>query len=355
MRFSSLCVAQLALALALPGVACAWHKDGHMAVARITWKELGDKERIQIAKILQAHPHYELFLTAGAPKGLTAVEWAFLQAAVWPDWVRDPRAPGLDAAQRAEIKKRFNKPVWHYVNLPYIHPGDAAKFDADAIRKEILLPELDDKGEPRHALAAIRQALDLLMAGDTPDADKAVRLCWLLHVVSDLHQPLHASALIASKETIGAEKFDPPHGDLGGNRWAVKRRPDDAAAVVLHFYWDALLFRTEPGFAEVEAVVAKLLNDPALQRDQLKELSAKEPLAWAEESLELCKSVVYKGDGGFLKARPLPAGRTGLNGLEAPVLPEGYETAAEKVAARRMVLAGYRLADQLKRIFKAGE
>ena len=348
-------LAVLTLVLILPAPASAWHKDGHLAVARIAWKQLSDQERIQIAKILKAHPHYDLFLAAGAPKGVPAVEWAFLQAGVWPDWVRDPHAPGLDADQRARIKKAFHKPVWHYVNLPYLHPHDAAKFDAQAIRKEILLPELDDQGEPRHVLAALKQAMKLLLAADTPDADKAVRLCWLAHLVGDLHQPLHACSLIAAKGTLGAEQFDPPHGDLGGNRTAIKRLASDAAAMNLHFYWDSLVFRTEPGFAGVEAVVAKLLNDPALRPDQLQELSAKEFLDWAEESLELCRTVVYKGGDAFLKVRALPPRKVDLTGLDVPALPEGYEPIAERVAARRMVLAGYRLADQLQRVLRAGE
>ena len=39
------------------------------------------------------------------------------------------------------------------------------------------------------------------------------------------------------------------------------------------------------------------------------------------------------------------------NLTEAPLLDESYQQAAREVAARRLVLAGYRLADQLKAIF----
>ena len=42
-------------------------------------------------------------------------------------------------------------------------------------------------------------------------------------------------------------------------------------------------------------------------------------------------------------------------GLDAPVLPDSYQPAAEAVAARRMVLAGYRLADQLKLVMQPGK
>jgi hypothetical protein len=63
------------------------------------------------------------------------------------------------------------------------------------------------------------------------------------------------------------------------------------------------LFPDEPPFEKVDAVAADLRTK--FKRDQLKELSATDCVAWGEESLELVKTVVYKGDDGFLKARAL--------------------------------------------------
>lgn len=342
--------------LAWPSPAVAWHKDGHMAVARVAWLELDDGQRAAIAKILKSHPHYALYLTDQRPKQLSEPEWAFVRASTWSDWVRRPISGALDNDQRAAIKKEFDKPVWHYVNLPYVHPDETDKFDAGAIRKTILKPELDKKGEPRHVLAALKHTMKLLLAADTSDRDKAIHLCWVLHLVGDLHQPLHGTSLIASKAKFDPP-LDPPAGDKGGNLLAVKRKAGDTDPMVLHFYWDSLLFSSEPSFKTVDAVVVKLLASAKYKRDQLPELAAKEFLAWAEESLELAKTVVYKGDGGFLKAASIPAKAKiefGLvSGLDAPVLPEGYRKAAEAVAERRMVVAGYRTADQLRLVFKS--
>ncbi len=335
-----------------PSPAFAWHSLGHMAVARAAWNQLTDKHKAQVTTILKAHPHYGVYLSADRPAGLSEPEWAFLRAAVWPDWVRDPRAPGLSPQQRQDIKKQFNRPVWHYINLPYVHPDDAGKFDSTAIRKQALEPALDDQGEPRHVLAALQQCMERLRAGDVADKDKAVSLCWLLHLVGDLHQPLHATGLIASKATFKVS-FAPPHGDEGGNRLAVKVKASDKAAVKLHFYWDALLFGDVTPIKDVDARVTGWLKEPRFQRDQLPELQATDFLDWAEESLKLAREVVYRGEGGFLKARPLPKSKVDLSGLDAPALPDGYQKAAEEVAARRMVLAGYRIADQLQRVFEA--
>jgi hypothetical protein len=345
--------ALIAIFVMFPTRAAAWHQAGHYTVARIAWQQLSDKQKAQITTILKSHPHYRVYLIDECPKELPEIEWAFLRASTWSDWVRYPSGAGLSKQDRDAIVNDFNKPVWHYVDLPYIHPNDVGKFDAAAIRKSILVPELDDKGEPRHVLAALKLSMKQLLAADTPDRHKAIALCWLFHLVGDLHQPLHGTGLIASKDTFDPP-FPPPDGDQGGNLLAVKMKKGDEAAVKLHFYWDALLFNGNPPYSAVDAAVTRFLKDPGYQRERLPELKATEYLAWAEESLELAKSTVYKGKDGFLKAYPLPpkaTRRVSLRGRDAPVLPDGYQQAAEAAAARRMVVAGYRLADQLQTAF----
>jgi hypothetical protein len=64
---------------------------------------------------------------------------------------------------------------------------------------------------------------------------------------------------------------------------------------------------------------------------------------------------VYKHEDKFLKLRSLPKFKLNLTGLDAPPLPDGYQEVAEKTAARRMVVAGYRLADQIRQSVKAGD
>jgi len=339
--------------LALPNGVGAWHRAGHFATARIAWKQLDEGQRLAVYQLLKAHPHYAIYLADERPKDqVSEMEWAFLRASTWADWVRSPMAPGLDTAKRNEIRTQFNKPVWHYVDLPFIHPKDIARFDAEAIRKEILVPYYDDNGEARHALAALEWATKRLQARDIAPADRAVALTWLFHLVGDLHQPLHGTSLIASKATLDPP-LDPPGGDQGGNRVQVRTSPY-AKAVNLHFYWDAILFTDESSVADIDGVVAKLLSDPKLQRDQLPELQATDFVAWAEESLAMAKATVYQGKDGFLKVRTIPPRGTRITGgkQEAPLLPAGYQEAAERAAGRRMVLAGYRLADQLRPVLK---
>jgi hypothetical protein len=356
MRLPIVLAVLVSLPLGLPGRAAAWHRDGHYAIARIAWKQLDPGLQLAIDKLLKAHPHYEVYLADERPRKLISeMEWTFVRAATWADWVRNPQGPGLDGASKQAIRTEYNKPVWHYVDLPFIHPNDVDNYDPATIRKEILFPAFDAKGEPRHALAAIDLAVKQLRTPGTTAATQAVALCWLSHVIGDLHQPLHGTSLIASANTYDPP-LEPPGGDLGGNRVAIKPKADSASAVNLHFYWDALVFAEEPGIVGVDGVVARLLSDPKLKRDALPELDATDPLAWAEESRAAAEAWVYRGKSGFLRLRTLPAkSKVSLKTLDSPVLPAGYAEAAQEVAARRMVLAGYRLADRLKQAVRAGK
>src|SRR5438105_9243944 len=86
--------------------AVAWNSVGHMAVAKTAYEQLTDAEKQRIATLLKSHPHYDRFLSTNRPNGVAEVEWVFLRAATWPDWVRprgthDPRDPGVTTFHRA--------------------------------------------------------------------------------------------------------------------------------------------------------------------------------------------------------------------------------------------------------------
>jgi hypothetical protein len=344
MRIRIVLVALIAFSLGRVDSALAWHNDGHMAIARIAWKQMDDAQRIYFSNLLKKHPHYEIFIKVGKPADVPEIEWAFCKAATWADWVRGPRDPGMSQEQSREIAQKFNKPVWHYIDLPFIHPDDTGKFNVEEIRKQMLEPELDEKGEPRHVLAALAYNTKILKDTRAGEADRSVAMTWIMHLVGDLHQPLHATGLVSA-----ANNFVPPQCDRGGNQEAIRVKESDTRAVVLHFYWDALLFANQPGFAGVETMVADLLNDANLKKDKLTELTATNFLDWAEESLAICKSTVFKDGDKFLKFKALPLhSRIDFNDTTIPVLSEAYQKAAATTARRRMVLAGFRLADQFK-------
>ena len=272
---------------------------------------------------------------------------------------------------------------WHFINLPFVHPADAKVFDDEKLAawtKAAIEPAFGppDHGkgpdEPRHAVAALKMGVANLSDPNVSDAAKAVSLCWILHLAGDLHQPLHASALIARIESLPKTSFDvipspfdAPEGDAGGNRLAIKTKATLKNAEPLHSYWDGLVFNDRKDFRDVEAKVQELIRNDNLQPNNFRPLeNTPEFLDWAKESLELAKTVAYRvdgtSDGGFLPALPLPI-RKGkdarekaamdLHDLDTHVLSAGYQTKAQETAEKRIVLAGYRLA-QLKAAHQIG-
>ncbi|HYT88376.1 MAG TPA: S1/P1 nuclease [Gemmataceae bacterium] len=313
-----------------PAAVAAWHNAGHMTIARIAYQELSEPQRLLAWKWLKAHPHYARYLAADRPKEITEGEWAFMRAATWPDWVRPQRPPRAD---EEELVKRYHRGVWHYINFPLVLPGS----ENVKVPPGLPPPDLDVQGEPGHVLAALKKCVTVLRSADASDESKGIFLCWLLHLVGDLHQPLHATTLIS-------KQF--PQGDLGGNLFLVSLK-QGGPAVGLHFYWDALLFEDNAPFKDIEAKAAQLRRAEEFRRDRLPELKAVDFKAWADESFELARTVVYK-NGQLKGARKGKGGEA----VKAPLVPEGYQREAARVAERRMVLAGYRIADQLAPILK---
>src|SRR5207244_1603954 len=93
-------------------------------------------------------------------------------------------------------------------------------------------PPPADKPGPHDILAALQKNVAELGNKDLGGADRAIALCWVLHLVGDIHQPLHAC-------TRYSAQF--PAGDQGGNELMVLRDPPYAnSQMSLHHLWDSL-------------------------------------------------------------------------------------------------------------------
>src|SRR5262249_45029524 len=81
----------------------------------------------------------------------------------------------------------------------------------------------------------VLQAIDfnaaLLKDTHANRTNRAVALCWLLHTVGDIHQPLHSSALFTRTLFSPATHAE---GDRGGNRITLIPNPTNN----LHSVWD---------------------------------------------------------------------------------------------------------------------
>jgi hypothetical protein len=154
------------------------------------------------------------------------------------------------------------------------------------------------------------KAFRTLIKSTKPDPLKSYDLVWLLHLVGDVHQPLHATSRVSAAD---------PRGDSGGNN--VKC--GSPCPSELHGYWDDVLGTNTSPVPALAAALALPAADPVAAKiaDESK---------WIAESFQLAKDDVYvvpigPGDGPFT--------------LTAP-----YETKAKTVAQARVALAGARLA-----------
>jgi S1/P1 Nuclease len=85
-----------------------------------------------------------------------------------------------------------------------------------------------------------------------------------------------------------------------------------------------------------------------LTNSKRKELANTDFEAWAKESFEIAAKFAYRNGapigipkGGAMDCTMVAA---------TPVLPVGYVVSASRIADRRMILAGYRLADLLTKV-----
>lgn len=247
----------------------AWDADGHRIVARIAWDRLPASVRTEAAGLLAS---------------LGGLD--FVDAGVWLDEVR---AGGVHLFDR-----------WHYINQP---------------SKDSTAPA--PKAHADNVLWAIAEARKSVAAGDAPPAARAVALAALIHLVGDVHQPLH----VASRYDAGH-----PGGDRGGNEVLLP-----APWGNLHQVWDRMGGLVRPPASsgprlDAEAVgrwAAKLL---AAQPPDAEAGVSLDPNAWADESRRLADQAVYPG----------------IIAAQAPTA--AYLERARTVAAERLVLAGVRLA-----------
>ena len=160
-----------------------------------------------------------------------------------------------------------------------------------------------------------------------PTDVRSYDLVWLLHIVGDVHQPLHAIARFA-------KAYPPPAGDVGGNLV-----PIDCAAGVsceaageLHAFWDNLLGPDDTTPQKVAPAA-----DELAKADDTKASIADETV-WIEESFQLAQTQVY--------VSPIRDDRT------TSTITADYKANAVKLAKERIALAGARLARMLNAAFK---
>jgi hypothetical protein len=163
---------------------------------------------------------------------------------------------------------------------------------------------------------------------------KAIALAWFFHLVGDIHQPLHAAQIFT---------VDYPNGDRGGNQICI-RVTQAGQPMDLHRFWDGVITSSQ-NLTRLRNEATALRNRQEFQRSQLTELASTDFQLWAKESFEIATKIAYRNGGSI--GTPKGGNKDCTMVAAAPVVRAGYVVSASRVADRRMILAGYRLADLL--------
>jgi len=296
--------------------ATAWDNFGHMQVAAVAWKRLDSLARERAGALLKLNPIYDRLIAGAAPEKRDQI--AFIRAAIWADLIklsssgyisdgteggnRPPPTP--EASQNIGYADHFMHKYWHFVDKPFSPDGTP----------------LEQPSTP-NALTRIAVFRSTLSDAKASDDVKSYDLVWLLHLVGDVHQPLHTTSRFTSGQT---------KGDAGGN-FVKTRCAFPCAETNLHWFWD-----DAPGVdddPEHAIAAAELLEAPDDQRASIADENI-----WINESFELSKSVVYQAPVGV--------------GVGPFTLTSNYKDSAASTAKQQIALAGTRLGNLLQSALK---
>jgi hypothetical protein len=286
----------------------AWNGTGHKLVARIAWDDMTPTTRKNVIALLMKIPNNACLrerFSKDASRPLEEREREFFTvAATWPDIVRPNDKPNQPDT-RPCIK--YHRRDWHFVDFFWSGvSGDTTNPPTDL---SIPVAEVN-------ALERL-QELEELVVSNKPASQRAIFLGWILHLVGDIHQPLHTSGRVTSKPN---EK----HGDGGGNAFSL-------GAITLHSYWDGIVDR-QKGSVNINSVAGEFRSDHP--RSSFDQLSPGDFESWVRESLGNAKNKAYPKS---LKRGTLPS--------------TDYQNSTFEVADESIAKAGYRLADLLNQLF----
>jgi hypothetical protein len=117
----------------------------------------------------------------------------------------------------------------------------------------------------------------------------------------------------------------------------------------LHRFWDGVI-TSSSNMTRLRNEATALRSRQEFQRNQLTELANTDFETWAKEIYEIATKIAYRNGAriGIPKGGAMDCAMVAA----APVLPAGYVTSASRIADRRVILAGYRLADLLTGIVR---
>jgi len=301
----------------------AWDSVGHRVSAAIAINYLSDNSKTELLKILRQHPRYQQDFLEQMPASIARgsdeerFAWLLGQAAFWPDITR-----GLPVAAR----ERYNRANWHYIDGAWLR-GQAqvqgntyigvGPFD-DITGKNAR--DIRSEANADNVMTALDYNTTLLADSQASLEQRAVALCWVLHLIADIHQPLHVGSLYS------ANRFRA--GDRGGNGIETDSRN-------LHARWDAAV-SSEGVNANLEA----LLEQHSTTLERMGQIDDEDWSLWMQESRALLLNTVYTQEMKSAIARS----DNSTQQLRKFDLSDDYVETMKYHSRLRLALAGRRLA-----------
>ena len=234
--------ALLLLALViLPGKAFAWGEEGHRMVGEIAERYLGAAARAQVALLLRDDRFAD---------GQRSNRRTLGEVANWADEIKD--APWG--------RKRGS---WHFDDVPLCGTADRARYC---------------RGD-RCASAQLARHIGVLENAQLPPRRRNEALKWVVHLMGDIHQPLHAATRRDQggntvQVSFFGERDNPPYGTLN-----------------LHAIWDVHMVRrlvlARGGEQAIVSAPIAAADRAAWERASI--------AAVIEESNRIAKTFVYPG------------------------------------------------------------
>jgi S1/P1 Nuclease len=220
---------------------------------------------------------------------------------------------------------------WHYIDIGLLSGDPRPSFEPGG-----------DNEVHGNVVQALKRAVVVLKGGTDPYIKtKAMACAMAMHLVGDIHQPLHC----ATKYFVSYHEF---RQDFGGNKEEVLNEPIGDPKFNLHAFWDSA-WRASFDEASGDIVIdlhyqEGRLHNPANLRELASELEKGAPPAdidlepaidkWARESNAIARDFVYPGI-------------TVTDSKKSCRLSSNYVAKADAIARQRLVLAGLRLATLL--------
>jgi hypothetical protein len=297
-----------ALAAALSSSAAqAWSEPSHQVTGAIAWQDLKARHPAELAELLgliRQHQDYARFQPHFAALTPELQERAAFEVlGRWPDDIRG----GPE-----------DRPEWH--------------FQLRVVSGRTWLWPFENGN------AAFGFGFNYAKLANpcAPASERAKAIGWLIHIVGDIQQPLHAGHQMT--EVFSAT-------DRAGQLAFVKR--PNGQVTDLHQFWDQTLDKSGVSLPAGQSNWAEALIALWPRERLARELSREgEPqvlfASYLDESAELARLVGYQGT--FLRASADPA--------TAPSVTEAEQAQGIALAQRRIATGGYRIADLLARAIK---